>query len=165
MMLNFDQSDQLQVKGLTAQVKTQPGFQDVDNDMVDQAWSLAKSQADMQGIDQDDPAYWDSITTQTKQDLGLQMPDTPKNGKPMNTMQRNTNMKTANPNAPGLVANPQEVNNIVERRVREIQGSGAFSATPENAGVWKPGKTGPEINDEAKKRLDLMKAHGFGADL
>ena len=49
-----------------------------------------------------------------------------------------------------------------EDTLRDETTSAAFSATPENAGV--KGKTGPEINADAKRHLDQMK-RGFSAQL
>jgi ferredoxin len=49
------------------------------------------------------------------------------------------------------------------RDIDEEVTSDAFSACPVNAGVR--GKTGDEINIEAREHLDAMRKHGFGAKL
>jgi hypothetical protein len=54
---------------------------------------------------------------------------------------------------------------IKEGDMGEETDSSAFSATPENAAVWTKGKTGEELNSDARKHLDQMFKQGLGAQL
>lgn len=163
-MMNFSSNDNLQVQGLTAQVKSTPGFDKIDADTVGKAWDLSKSKAEDQGIDQNNPLYWDTVTSQAKDALGLQLPNTPKVGSPYDLQK--TIVKAPNTSS---YSNPNQVQTVAEslkKKVKEEQTSDGFSAVPENAVVpGFGGQTGPEINAESRKRLDLMKSRGFGAQL
>ncbi len=160
-MLNFNQSDNLQVQGLNKAVKSVPGFSNTDQSTIQNAWNLARSKTEDAGVQETDPIYWDTVTTQAKTALGLQLPNTPKIDNPLEFQKQTLvdPMKTT--------ANPQYSNGVVvESKVKETQDSSAFIGTvPENAAVpGFGGQTGPEINAESKKRLDLMKSRGFGSD-
>jgi len=54
---------------------------------------------------------------------------------------------------------------IKESDIEEEVNSNAFAAAPENAAVWVKGKTGDEINSDAKHHLDQMFKMGPGIQL
>jgi hypothetical protein len=168
-MLSFTGNDNLQVQGFGQQVKSTPGFEQTSDDSVSKAWDLGKSQAQQNGVNEQDPAYWDTVTNNTKTALGMQLPNTSKTPAPFD-LARSPDMPTTmdiTPTSTAKTTAQQSGGNtaVVEavNKVREIQTSGGFSATPENAVVpGMKGKTGTEINSEARRRLELMKKNGFG---
>jgi hypothetical protein len=161
------------------------GFQKADADNLNMAFEVAKNFAKDGGVDESNPEqYYSAVSGITKSLTGMGAPaGLPKDATGLQlsgadqTKQPFEFMKTdsinpsvgggslGNTNPTTQVANPQnqQANIVVESKVKETQDSSAFIGTvPENASAWKTGKTGDEINSEAKKRLDLMRSKGFG---
>ncbi len=183
-MLNFSANNNLEVNDTSGttysgEIGKSTGFQKADSDALNNAFEFAKQYTKDNGIEETDPQYYQNLSNITKSltgmegtqglpkdALGLQMPGAD-NTQPFELMKTNNINATvpATVNATqNAVANPQKIQTVVESlKVRETQDSSAFIGTvPESATVWKTGQTGPELNGEAKKRLDLMKKHGFG---
>lgn len=188
---NITPDDQKQIDAISSQVQqVNPGFNDGDGKLVGNAFNFAKTQAEANGGKPTDLDYWDNISAMTKQ--SLQLPSSGKLNTPLSNMPMNpppqpidTTPKYQAPqvsppqgfdptgaNDTSGISNPKTPNTTVaearlrDKKVNELTDSSAFASTPVNASnKYTRGKTGPEINDEAKKRLDLFRKHGFGSSI
>ena len=66
-------SDQVQVQALTQRLKSSPQTQNVAQNpaSVQKAWDGAKGMAQANNVNPTDPDYWDKVTQQTKQSMGI----------------------------------------------------------------------------------------------
>ena len=66
-------SDSLQVDALASQLKSNPKTQDIGSNqqMIQTAWDGAKTMARQSGVAPTDPNYWNLVSQQTKQSMGI----------------------------------------------------------------------------------------------